>query len=338
MIGILDIFGFEVFDENSLEQLHINYTNEKMQKQFNDFVFAFEQAEYAREGIEWSFVDFPSNDAVLELIEAAPAGGLLTLIDEEGRVPGGHDAALASKIVQRLGGHARLSATSAQKVRGQFAVCHYAGLVVYTVAGFVEKNSDKLMREAVELLAGADAPLVARMFARAPEPRAARRASVTGAFRGQLDGASVRRARTSRAASSPTTRTRRALDRRRLVERCATAACSRLCASSEPASPCATRTPSSSAAAFRSRPPRPRAGAAAAPPPRCSPRARPACRPLTARGSARPRSSPARPQTRRRARSSARSRPLRGSQPRRARAPRAARSRRAGTSRARSSA
>ena len=66
---------------------------------------------------------------------------------------GGHDAALASKIVQRLGGHARLSATSAQKVRGQFAVCHYAGLVVYTVAGFVEKNSDKLMREAVELLA-----------------------------------------------------------------------------------------------------------------------------------------------------------------------------------------
>lgn len=45
-IGLLDIFGFEIFAENYYEQFLINYANEVLQQQFNDFVFRQEQVRF----------------------------------------------------------------------------------------------------------------------------------------------------------------------------------------------------------------------------------------------------------------------------------------------------
>ena len=73
-----------MFEENSFEQFCINYANEKLQQQFNQHVFKLEQAEYIKEQIKWSFIDFTDNQPCIDLIEKKM--GIIDLLDEQCRV------------------------------------------------------------------------------------------------------------------------------------------------------------------------------------------------------------------------------------------------------------
>ena len=69
-IGVLDIYGFEIFQNNSFEQLCINYVNEKLQQIFIELTLKSEQEEYQREGIKWENILYFNNKPCVDLIES----------------------------------------------------------------------------------------------------------------------------------------------------------------------------------------------------------------------------------------------------------------------------
>jgi myosin heavy subunit len=158
-IGLLDIFGFESFEHNYFEQFLINYANEKLQQQFNHFVFEMEQEEYKRECIKWDFIEFPDNKASIDLIEAKPAG-ILALLDEQCIVPRATDDTLARNMYKYLNDHSRFKAGADLRVDHKFMVNHYAGDITYETEGFLEKNRDVLHQEAINLLNSSNSEIV----------------------------------------------------------------------------------------------------------------------------------------------------------------------------------
>jgi len=158
-IGVLDIFGFESFALNSFEQLCINYCNEALQQQFNRFVFKLEQQEYELEGIEWSFISFPDNQDVLDLIDERRTG-ILSVLDEQCRLARCTDKTFASAVLQSCKDHSRFLCSTLQQGAGKFTIEHYAGPVEYSVVNFIEKNKDELPQEGTELLLSSSNPFV----------------------------------------------------------------------------------------------------------------------------------------------------------------------------------
>ena len=149
-IGILDIFGFEVFKHNYFEQLCINYTNEILQQQFNKYIFRLEQEEYAREGIAWKMIDYPDNTDTIKLISGRPVS-IFTLLDQEITVAGGNDRSYIEKLERNFKSNDRFNMSSKMKVDGRFTVCHYAGDVSYNTDGFCYKNKNTNSNEIIKL-------------------------------------------------------------------------------------------------------------------------------------------------------------------------------------------
>lgn len=149
-IGVLDIYGFEHFAKNSFEQFCINYANEKLQQEFNQHVFKLEQEEYIREQIDWTFIDFSDNQPCIDLIEGKL--GVLSLLDEESRLPMGSDEQFVTKLHHNFSGDKHKFYKKPRFGRSAFTVCHYALDVTYESDGFIEKNRDTVPDEQMEVL------------------------------------------------------------------------------------------------------------------------------------------------------------------------------------------
>jgi len=166
-IGVLDIAGFEIFELNTLEQLLINYTNERLQQFFNHHMFVQEQEEYKMEGIQWAFIDFGMDLlATIELIEKKM--GILSMLEEECIVPKATDKTYLEKLMgKHLGKNPKFGKPKPAKKgkpEAHFELAHYAGTVGYNVTGWLFKNKDPVNEAVVNMMQEAENQVVNLVF------------------------------------------------------------------------------------------------------------------------------------------------------------------------------
>eukprot|EP00043_Microstomoeca_roanoka_P000019 m.26308 g.26308 ORF g.26308 m.26308 type:complete len:998 (+) comp10019_c0_seq1:71-3064(+) len=168
VIGVLDIYGFEIFQQNSFEQFCINYCNEKLQQLFIELTLKTEQDEYLAEGIEWTPIDYFNNKVICDLIENKPQG-IVALLDEESIRPGDKsDMVWLDKMAAAFKSHdhfkTRSGPSDKSMAEGTFKLVHYAGDVTYTVKGFLEKNTDTLFKDLSRLMYQSSNPVLTECF------------------------------------------------------------------------------------------------------------------------------------------------------------------------------
>ncbi|XP_020734070.2 unconventional myosin-Ia [Odocoileus virginianus] len=173
VMGVLDIYGFEILEDNSFEQFVINYCNEKLQQVFIEMTLKEEQEEYKREGIPWVKVDYFDNGTICDLIEHNRQG-ILAMLDEECLRPGVvSDSTFLAKLNQLFSKHSHYESKVTQNAQRQydhsmglscFRICHYAGKVTYNVNSFIDKNNDLLFRDLSQAMWKARHPLLRSLF------------------------------------------------------------------------------------------------------------------------------------------------------------------------------
>lgn len=161
-VGILDIYGFEIFDKNSFEQLCINYVNEKLQQIFIQLTLKTEQEEYAREQIQWTPINYFDNKIVCELIEEKRPPGVFAALNDACATAHADPGAADQTFVQRL--NALASNPHFQPRQGQFVIKHYAGDVSYAVEGMTDKNKDQLLKDILNLVGASSNSFVHALF------------------------------------------------------------------------------------------------------------------------------------------------------------------------------
>ncbi|KAL6463638.1 hypothetical protein MHYP_G00280290 [Metynnis hypsauchen] len=195
VIGLLDIYGFEVFDVNSFEQFCINYCNEKLQQLFIQLTIKSEQEEYEMEGIEWEPVPYFNNKIICDLVEEKHRG-IISVLDEECLRPGeATDFTFLEKLEEKLAGHPhfvthKLADQKTRKTleRGEFRLLHYPGEVTYSVTGFLDKNNDLMHRNIKDVMRQSQNPIIPQCFPTTEPDSKKRPKTVATQFKSSLAG------------------------------------------------------------------------------------------------------------------------------------------------------
>eukprot|EP00808_Paulinella_micropora_P000154 g50153.t1 len=202
-IGILDVFGFEFFENNSFEQFCINFANERLQQYFNVNIIKSEQELYQAESILWEPITVPDNGDVISLINGATRG-IFAILDTACKMPKGDGETFTANLFQMHKFHPRMrkvnrlrnAVTNEIDVFNGFSIRHYAGLVTYNATEFLRKNKDQNDPDTVRLFCSSESPVTKAIlededFRQAREAEAKAAASAKSAPKGMAARAAM---------------------------------------------------------------------------------------------------------------------------------------------------
>lgn len=194
ILGILDIFGFEVFTENGFEQLCINFANEKLQIQFNEQMIQNQQVEYKEEGIEWSRVDFQGNEKCVAMMES----NLFSYLDDATRLVSIHsdsnvmDIRAISQFKKSIENtiYSECAHFPKRDPPQSFTIKHFATPVQYNTHSLCDRNQEQVHPMIIEVLESSQNRMVqqlTRFITSNKNQSSSKDKSVSRQFRASLD-------------------------------------------------------------------------------------------------------------------------------------------------------
>ncbi|XP_022116474.2 neither inactivation nor afterpotential protein C isoform X2 [Pieris rapae] len=144
-VSLIDVFGFECYHRNRLEQLIVNTTNEQLQFLYNQKIFAWEMQEEEEEEVPVLPLHYYDNKNSVDQLLAKPHG-IFYILDEASRTGGGQDFIMSTVRASCKGPYVKLAGSH------EFSVAHYTGKVNYDTREMADKNKDFLPPEMTETM------------------------------------------------------------------------------------------------------------------------------------------------------------------------------------------
>lgn len=156
-VSLLDMFGFECYHRNRLEQLIVNTMNEQIQFLYNQRIFAWEMQEEAEEEVAVISLRFYDNKNAVDQLMGRPLG-LFHILDEASRIGSGQEFIMSTIRTSSKGPYIKLSGSH------EFSVAHFTGKVNYDAREMADKNKDFLPPEMIETLRVSSNATVQQLF------------------------------------------------------------------------------------------------------------------------------------------------------------------------------
>ncbi|KOB87457.1 hypothetical protein PFDG_03584 [Plasmodium falciparum Dd2] len=160
-IGILDIFGFEIFVKNSLEQLLINIANEEIHNIYLFVVYEKESNLYKKEGIIIESVKYTNNESIIDLLRGKTS--IISILEDNCLAPGKKDESLVSVDTNKFSKTEHYSVCK-KNITESFVIKHTVSDVTYSISNFISKNKDILSPNILKLLKVSNNKLIQNLY------------------------------------------------------------------------------------------------------------------------------------------------------------------------------